>query len=188
MKEELVHVSKYLSYVLRHAPQSIGLTLDSEGWAPIEELIELAARHGRKLRRQDIDGAVATNDKKRFALSADGTKIRAVQGHSTPSVAIQFEEKVPPAVLFHGTATRFVPSILEHGLRPGTRQHVHLSDNAQTAAGVGQRHGKPVVLSVAARDLHAQGGKFYLSENNVWLTEHVPTAYISQSGSVEGRL
>ncbi len=180
MKEELVHVSKYLSYVLRHAPESIGLVLDSEGWASIEELITLAAQHGRVLNRLAIETVVATNEKKRFALSADGTRIRAVQGHSTPSVAIQFEEKVPPAVLYHGTATRFVPSIQQQGLLPGNRQHVHLSDNAQTAVSVGQRHGKPIVLSIAARNLHANGGKFYLSENNVWLAEHVPAAYISQ--------
>ena len=188
MKEELVHVSKYLSFVLRHAPESIGLVLDSEGWASIEELIALAARHGRALSQQAIETVVATNEKKRFALSGDGTMIRAVQGHSTPSVAIQFEEKVPPAVLYHGTATRFVPSIQQQGLLPGNRQHVHLSDNAQTAVSVGQRHGKPVVLSVAAKELHANGGKFYLSENNVWLAEQVPAAYISQPSHMEGTI
>ena len=185
MKEEFVHISKYLSYVLRHAPESIGLTLDSEGWASIEQLIALAAQHGRQMTRHAIEAVVATNEKKRFALSPDGTRIRAVQGHSTPSVAIQFEEKVPPAVLYHGTATRFVPSILEQGLLPGTRQHVHLSDNLQTAVSVGQRHGRPVVLSVAAGELHAQGGKFYLSENNVWLAEHVPASYLSQPGNTD---
>jgi putative RNA 2'-phosphotransferase len=178
MNDKWVHTSKFLSYVLRHAPESIGMTLDSEGWASISELIALANQRGRKLNLQDIETVVATNDKKRFALSADGTCIRAVQGHSTRSVAMTLEEKVPPPVLYHGTATRFVLSIRKRGLLHGARQHVHLSDNTQTAFSVGLRHGMPVVLSIAAQEFHARGGKFYLSENHVWLTEHVPPAFI----------
>ncbi len=179
-KEELIRDSKFLSRVLRHAPEAIGLHLDSEGWASVDALIVQANQRGRALSRATIETIVATSDKKRFSLSDDGARIRAAQGHSTPVVAIQFEAVLPPAVLYHGTATRFLPSILESGLLPGTRQYVHLSDNLQTAVSVGKRHGKPVVLSIAARALHAQGGMFYLSENKVWLTKHVPTTHISQ--------
>jgi putative RNA 2'-phosphotransferase len=177
--KQITETSKFLSYVLRHEPQAIGLTLDREGWTPIDALIAAAAQHGRALDRALIEQVVATSEKKRFAVSADGSSIRAVQGHSTDSVAISFEEKVPPAVLYHGTATRFLESIRAQGLVPGSRQYVHLSEDVQTASSVGQRYGKPVVLTIAASTMHAQGFKFHQAQNGVWLTANVPPAFIA---------
>lgn len=176
----LVDTSKFLSYVLRHEPHAIGLSVDREGWADVAALIAAAARHGRRLDRALIERVVATNEKKRFALSHDGARIRAVQGHSTDAVSMTFEERTPPAVLYHGTATRFLESIYMHGLVPGSRHHVHLSEDAATATSVGQRYGKPVVLTVAAGQMHAQGFKFYQAQNGVWLTPAVPAQFLSE--------
>ncbi|PCR98410.1 RNA 2'-phosphotransferase [Pseudomonas fluorescens] len=178
-KKLLDETSKFLSFVLRHEPQAIGLTLDSEGWADIDALINGAARDGRTLDRALIENVVASSDKKRFSISADGQSIRAVQGHSTKSVELQFEEKQPPETLYHGTATRFMDSINEQGLIPGSRHHVHLSQETATASAVGQRYGTVVILKVAARQMQEQGFKFYQAENGVWLTERVPAAFLS---------
>lgn len=181
MKEQdITQLSKFLSYVLRHKPESIGVTLDPEGWGSIDAIIAGAANSGRTVVRDMVERVVATNDKKRFALSPDGQCIRAVQGHSTDEVAISFEERVPPAHLYHGTATRFLPSIREQGLMAGNRHHVHLSADKQVAVSVGTRHGKPVVLTVAAAAMHAGGHKFHLSENGVWLTEAVPASFLTE--------
>jgi putative RNA 2'-phosphotransferase len=178
-KKLLDETSKFLSFVLRHEPQAIGLTLDSEGWADIDALINGAARDGRTLDRTLIENVVASSDKKRFSISPDGQSIRAVQGHSTKSVELQFEEKQPPETLYHGTATRFMDSINEQGLIPGSRHHVHLSQETATASAVGQRYGTVVILKVAARQMQEQGFKFYQAENGVWLTERVPAAFLS---------
>jgi putative RNA 2'-phosphotransferase len=174
----LTETSKFLSYVLRHEPQSIGLALDTQGWASIDALITAAAKHGRMLNRVLIEQVVSTSEKKRFALSPDGSGIRAVQGHSTDSVAISFEEKVPPAVLYHGTATRFLESIRAKGLVPGSRHYVHLSEDMQTAVSVGRRYGKPVVLTIAAGAMHKQGIKFFQAQNGVWLTGNVLPCFL----------
>ncbi|MCX2543790.1 RNA 2'-phosphotransferase [Pseudomonas sp. COW5] len=178
-KKLLDETSKFLSFVLRHEPQAIGLTLDSEGWANIDALIDGAARDGRTLDRALIENVVASSDKKRFSISPDGQSIRAVQGHSTKSVELQFEEKQPPETLYHGTATRFMDSINEQGLIPGSRHHVHLSQETATASAVGQRYGTVVILQVAARQMQEQGFKFYQAENGVWLTERVPAKFLS---------
>ncbi|MDO5692417.1 MAG: RNA 2'-phosphotransferase [Pseudomonadota bacterium] len=178
MNKQLVESSKFLSYVLRHEPQAIGLQLDREGWANINELIACAQQSGRKLDSALITEVVSTNDKKRFAISEDGLRIRAVQGHSTGSVAISHVEKVPPEILYHGTATRFLDSILREGLKPGSRQHVHLSENVETAKSVGQRYGKPVVLKIEALRMHQQGFKFFQADNGVWLVERVPEKFL----------
>lgn len=177
----LTDTSKFLSYVLRHEPQVIGLTLDSEGWGNVDALIAAAAQHGRTLDRALIEQVVITSDKKRFALSADCACIRAVQGHSTISVAISFSEKVPPEVLYHGTAERFVESIRREGLKPGERQYVHLSEDIKMSATVGQRYGKPVVLTIDAKAMHGQGFKFYQAENWVWLTEACPAIFLKSA-------
>ncbi|AZC40571.1 RNA 2'-phosphotransferase [Pseudomonas chlororaphis] len=177
-KKRLDDTSKFLSYVLRHEPQAIGLQLDSEGWAGVDALIEGAARDGRQLTPELIAEVVASNDKKRFALSEDGQRIRAVQGHSSKTVSLQLAEQQPPAVLYHGTATRFMDSINENGLIPGARHHVHLSQDMTTAEAVGQRYGKVVILKIAAQDMQAQGFKFYQAENGVWLTDQVPVGFI----------
>jgi putative RNA 2'-phosphotransferase len=179
MKKDLIKTSKFLALVLRHDPQSIGLTLDSEGWADIAGLLAAAARNGKVFDRATLQEIVDTNEKKRYAISDDGLRIRAVQGHSTDSVALSHAEQTPPEVLFHGTATRFLDSILAEGLKPGTRHHVHLSADVQTAITVGQRHGKPAVLRIDAVRMQAQQHRFYLSENGVWLIEHVPAAFLA---------
>lgn len=178
MSDHHTRTSKFLSYVLRHEPQSIGLTLDSEGWADLDALIDGARASGQQLDRALIQAVVASNDKKRFALSDDGKRIRAVQGHSTQAVAIAYEARTPPAMLYHGTATRFLASILAEGLRPGQRHHVHLSENLATATEVGRRYGEPVILGVDADAMHAHGFAFFQADNGGWLTEQVPVAFL----------
>ena len=177
MQNDLIHTSKFLSLVLRHEPQSIGLRLDPEGWADMGELIACAGKHRMQLTRELIEKVVRTSDKKRFALSPDGLKIRANQGHSV-QVDLKLEPRTPPEILYHGTATRFIDSIKEKGLISGERQHVHLSPDEKTALKVGQRHGKPVILKVKAGELQRAGGVFYCSENGVWLTEKVAPVYL----------
>ncbi|MCU7647898.1 RNA 2'-phosphotransferase [Pseudomonas piscis] len=172
--------SKFLSYVLRHEPQAIGLELDSEGWGEIDALIAGAASEGRPLTRELIEQVVRDNDKKRFTLSADGQRIRAAQGHSSKAVQLQLEERQPPAVLYHGTATRFMDSINRKGLIPGSRHHVHLSHDPDTARSVGQRYGQVVLLQVDTQAMQAQGCKFYQAENGVWLTDQVPASCITE--------
>lgn len=179
MSKQLAEISKFLSFVLRHQPDAIGITLDIEGWTDIAALITAAANDGKKLDRDLIQAVVTTSDKKRFAISEDGLRIRALQGHSSESVDINYVEKVPPEFLYHGTATRFLESIRKNGLVPGSRQYVHLSQDEQTALAVGQRHGKPVVLKIEALRMHQQGFKFYQSENSVWLVNDVPAEQLS---------
>jgi putative RNA 2'-phosphotransferase len=180
MNDPHVETSRFLSYVLRHAPETIGLTLDREGWADMAALMEGAGKAGRNLDRVLIRAVVAGSDKKRFAISEDGQRIRAVQGHSTPTVALTFAERQPPAVLYHGTATRFVESILSEGLQPGARQYVHLSEDMATAVAVGKRYGEPVVLKIDALRMHQQGFRFFLAENGVWLVESVPSCFVEK--------
>lgn len=177
MNSDHVKVSKLLSLVLRHQPEAIGLTLDAQGWADVEELIRLVNASGRTLTRPLLDRVVAENDKKRFAFNEDGTRIRASQGHSV-DVDLALEPIAPPDRLFHGTATRFLDSIRATGLHSANRQHVHLSADTATATKVGQRHGKAVVLVVRAGDMLAAGHTFYRSANGVWLTNSVPVAFL----------
>lgn len=179
MTEQLTETSKYLSYILRHEPQSIGLELDSEGWVDIDTLISAAGKAGTALDRELIQHVVDTSEKKRFTVSADGRRIRAAQGHTTAAVDIQHVAKTPPDVLYHGTATRFLESILAEGLRPGQRHHVHLSENVTTATEVGKRYGTPVILQVDAARLHQQGVVFFQADNGVWLVEQVPAEFLA---------
>ncbi len=171
--------SKFLSLVLRHKPEEIGLSLDHEGWAEVDDLIRLANASGRSFDRTMIEAIVASSDKKRFALSSDGQRIRANQGHSI-EVALGLPASVPPDILYHGTATRFLESIFADGLHAGARQHVHLSANPEVARQVGSRHGKPVVLLVDTKKMAAEGRVFYIADNGVWLTESVPASYLSE--------
>jgi putative RNA 2'-phosphotransferase len=184
MSKQHSETSKFLSYVLRHEPHAIGITLDSEGWTDIDVLIAAAKTVGKELDVALIQAVVASSDKKRFAISEDGLRIRAVQGHSTDTVAIQYEAKQPPEFLYHGTATRFLDSILAEGLRPGQRHHVHLSQDITTATAVGQRYGKPVVLKIEALRMHQQGFKFFQADNGVWLTAHVPAPFLNTGESL----
>lgn len=173
--------SKFMSFVLRHQPEAIGLDMDKNGWVSIEQLIANAKAAGTTLTHETIQDVVDNNDKGRFAISQDGTKIRALQGHSISKdlVRIEFEEKTPPEVLYHGTATRFVDSIKETGLKSFKRQYVHLSWNEDIATSVGERHGKPIILEIDTKAMLDKGHVFYLSENNVWLTESVPAEFIA---------
>ena len=170
MTQSLTIASKFLSYVLRHKPDAIGLTLDPEGWANIEELI---AKADIPITQALLHEVVATSDKKRFTISADGLSIRANQGHSI-EVDLGFQPVAPPEFLYHGTATRFLDRIKKQGLLPQNRQYVHLSANEDTATKVGQRHGKPVVLTISALAMHKQGHQFFQAQNGVWLTKFVP--------------
>ena len=169
--------SKFLSLILRHHPEAIGLRLDAEGWANIEDLVRLAAAHGRSVSRGLIAEVVRTSEKQRFALKDDGNYIRANQGHSV-EVNLNIPASEPPDVLFHGTAAHYILSIRSQGLRPGTRQHVHLSEARSTAIEVGKRHGEPLVLGVAALAMKKDGYHFFRAENGVWLTRGVPTQYL----------
>lgn len=178
MAERLIRVSKFLSLVLRHQPGKVGLELDGGGWAGVEELLRAANAGGFRLTREELLEVVERNDKRRFALSEDGARIRASQGHSI-AVELGYEPRQPPEFLYHGTAERFLASIREAGLRKGDRHDVHLSTDAETAALVGSRRGRAVVLEVAAGRMWADGFAFHLSANGVWLTERVPAAYIN---------
>lgn len=181
MSKQINETSKFLSYVLRHEPQAIGITLDSEGWADISALITAANQSGKPLTGELIQQVVDTSEKKRFSISEDGSRIRAAQGHSTSSVAITYLEKMPPEFLYHGTATRFLESIQKEGLKPGERHYVHLSEDEQTAITVGQRYGKPVVLKIEALRMYQQGFKFFQAENGVWLTEQVSIKFLTSA-------
>ncbi len=171
----MVKVSKYLSRHLRHDPGRLGLELGPGGWVEVGALLEGCAARGFPVSRAELEEVVARNDKRRFAFDQAGTRIRASQGHSVP-VDLGLEPAAPPAVLWHGTSEGRVAAILRSGLRPMGRHHVHLSPDAGTARRVGARHGRPVVLEVAAEELAAAGHVFLRSDNGVWLTEHVPPA------------
>ena len=175
---EIVKTSKFMSRVLRHKPRAAYITLDKNGWADVAELIAGMNRSRRtSLTFDDIKEVVEKNDKQRFSFNEDFTKIRANQGHSV-KVDVELKEAQPPDVLYHGTAERFIESIKAAGLKPQGRLHVHLSSDKETAVKVGRRHGKPAVLIIDAGRMYADGFKFYLSENGVWLTERVPVEYV----------
>lgn len=177
MTDKYKHISKFLSLVLRHRPEAIGITLDEQGWADTTDLIEKINKHNNELDFNTLKQIVDTNPKKRFIFDPSFQKIRANQGHSVP-IDLALETQTPPLVLYHGTAQQFVPSILETGIEKLNRQHVHLSKEKETALKVGQRHGKPVIITVLAQQMAQDGYTFYLSENGVWLTEQVPVRYL----------
>lgn len=180
MNSSHLAVSKFLSYVLRHRPDAISLALDREGWVSMADLIANARKAGQNLDETLVRHVVETNGKQRFEISDDGLRIRALQGHSTPHVARDLPPCVPPERLYHGTAEQFLEVIRAEGLRSGKRHHVHLSEDVDTARRVGQRHGAPVVLAVAAGEMHRAGYVFHESENGVWLTEFVPPGSLKE--------
>jgi putative RNA 2'-phosphotransferase len=173
----LTSTSKFLSLVLRHEPQRIGLSLDSAGWVTIDELLAKTALAGKHLSRDTLLHIVATCEKQRFALSQDGTRIRANQGHSV-EVELGLQPKMPPDVLYHGTASRSLDSIRQGGLNRGARHHVHLTQKPTTAVAVGQRYGAPVILRINARHMHDAGHMFFCTANQVWLCDAVPPEFI----------
>jgi putative RNA 2'-phosphotransferase len=176
-----VQTSKFLSLVLRHDPGKIGITLDSAGWVDVDELLAACLRHGKTISRRTLDDIVATSDKQRFALNEDRTRIRANQGHSV-QVELDHQQATPPDELYHGTPEKFVAAILRDGLKKMQRHHVHLSPTRDTATKVGERRGKPVILCIDARRMHADGIAFYLTPNKVWLVDEVPPQYLSVDG------
>jgi putative RNA 2'-phosphotransferase len=178
-EKEIVTISKFMSLVLRHAPEKAGITLDKNGWANVGELIK-GMNNVRKfnIAFDDLKEVVDKDDKRRYSFNDNYTQIRANQGHSI-NVDVELKETRPPAMLYHGTATRYVDSILREGLKPQSRLYVHLSADIETAGKVGSRHGKPVVLTINTAKMRKNGYKFYLSENGVWLTGEIPVEYIS---------
>ncbi|WP_247236407.1 RNA 2'-phosphotransferase [Telluribacter sp. SYSU D00476] len=175
--EETVRISKFLSLVLRHRPDKIGISLDENGWTDVQELIRKAGAAGVQLSPDVLQEVVETNNKKRFAFNERGDMIRANQGHSV-SVELGYQAKQPPEILYHGTALRVVDSIKVQGLIKQKRHHVHLSPDVDTAVSVGRRHGKPFVYTVQAGQMYRDGYTFYQSANGVWLTEEVPPRYL----------
>jgi putative RNA 2'-phosphotransferase len=170
-------LSKFLSLILRHQPQVLGIELDQAGWTPVDALLAKMNLRGMNVTLEQLKGVVAANDKQRFAFNEDYTRIRANQGHSV-AVDLGLKPATPPEVLYHGTAEKHLSAILAEGLRKGSRQHVHLSADVATARKVGQRHGKPVVLEVSSGEMSRQGIAFYRSENGVWLTDSVPVKHL----------
>jgi putative RNA 2'-phosphotransferase len=183
-KSNLISTSKFLSLVLRHRPEIVGMQLDPEGWLAIDELIKNGNRRGKQLSLELLHEVVATCEKKRFALSEDGLRIRANQGHSVPDIELNLQPVTPPSVLYHGTVATFLGSIRKQGLLKRSRHHVHLSSDIETAEKVGARRGKPVILIVHAAAMHAFGYTFYISANGVWLTGSVPASFIEFPESV----
>jgi len=179
MTKKTVTISKFLSLVLRHKPETIGIELDPNGWVDVELLLAQSALHGREISGELLAQVVETNDKKRFVFSEDGLRIRANQGHSV-DIELGLKPKAPPGLLFHGTADRFLAQIMSDGLKKMNRQHVHLSVTSDIATSVGSRHGKPVILAVDCGAMAGEGYEFFLSANGVWLTDHVPVKYLSR--------
>lgn len=183
MSKSDVQLSKFLSLVLRHKAEEIGIQLDAAGWVPVSELLEALTRHGRGTSRERLHEIVRSSDKQRFALSEDGTRIRANQGHSI-EVELGHAPAVPPETLYHGTAEKSIESIRREGLHKRARHHVHLSPTREIAAAVGSRHGKLVLLEVRSGAMHRDGHAFFRTPNNVWLTDHVPPEYLIFPASV----
>ncbi len=170
--------SKFISLILRHKPETIGITLDEHGWADVSELISGVSKT-RPLDMEDLERIVAEDEKQRYSFNEDKTLIRANQGHSIP-VDVELEQVEPPEILYHGTATRFVESIDREGLIPKSRLYVHLSGDEETAVKVGRRHGKPVIYRIKSGEMHRDGYVFYKSVNGVWLIKAVPVKYLEK--------
>ncbi len=171
--------SKYISLILRHKPEVIGISLDEHGWAVVDDLIAGVSKT-HPLDMETLERIVAEDEKYRYSFNEDRTLIRANQGHSIP-VDVELPEEIPPEVLYHGTGQKYKESIDVQGLIPKSRLYVHLSGDADTARKVGQRHGKPVIYTVDAAAMHADGYTFYRSVNGVWLTKEVPVKYLTVS-------
>lgn len=174
-------ISKFLSLILRHQPEVVGLSLEENGWIEVQKLIKACADYGKSFTFAELKSVVETNDKKRFAFNEDERKIRANQGHSI-EIEIEFEKKLPPEILYHGTAEKNVGVIFAEGLKKMSRHHVHLSAETETATKVGMRYGKPVIFQVDTVAMIAEGFEFYVSANGVWLVEYVPPKFLKLNG------
>ena len=180
MNKTEVQISKFLSLVLRHKPETIGIQLDQNGLADVDTLLEKTNKYGIKLDKKTLIHVVETNSKKRFAFNEGLDKIRASQGHSI-DVELGYTNQKPPEILYHGTGEKSVGSILEKGLEKRNRRHVHLSGDVETAVNVGRRHRTPVVFKVLAGKMYEEGFEFFLSDNGVWLTDNVPANYLDRA-------
>lgn len=178
-EEQKKRIGKFLSLILRHEPQKIGLELDHQGWANVTELIAKCKKHRYHFSREELEEIVETNNKCRYSFNEKKNKIRANQGHSI-DVDLGLSPIEPPEFLYHGTATRFVKSIMEEGIVKGSRQHVHLSSDKETAEQVGSRHGKVCILTIMTKQMYKDGIDFYCSDNGVWLTDYIDVKYISK--------
>jgi putative RNA 2'-phosphotransferase len=176
--DDLTTLSKAMSRVLRHRPDAAGVTLDKDGWCRVDQLLTGLARAGTVMTAEQLRDIVRTSDKQRFALSDDGLRIRANQGHSVRGVTLRLPSKSPPSQLFHGTVAGSLASIAKQGLLPMRRHQVHLSPDAATATAVGARRGTPVILEIDAGSMHRAGHRFMQSDNGVWLVDAVPPQYI----------
>lgn len=177
---------RFLSYILRHHPETVDIVLDAHGWADVGELLEGAHRAGYPIEMSDLERIVATNSKKRYSFNQDHTRIRANQGHSV-NVDLELKQVQPPDLLYHGTAERFLGEIRREGISRQSRQYVHLSADTETAVEVGKRHGEPVVLVIDAARMAADGTAFYRSENGVWLCDKVDWKYVIKCVTRSGR-
>lgn len=181
--KRMKNTSKFISLILRHKPEVIGISLDEHGWADVQELINgVNNSDGHTLDMETLEEIVRTDEKQRYSFNEDHTLIRANQGHSV-SVDVELEEKVPPAILWHGTGEKYVASIDKQGLIPKSRLYVHLSSDTETARKVGSRHGKPVIYEIDCRKMGEDGYRFYLSENGIWLTKSVPAKYLRKESN-----
>ena len=177
--DTLVNLSRYISFILRHRPDTIGLSLDKHGYIDVQDLINGIKENNDFYIDLDIlKFIVETDNKKRYSFSEDGTKIRANQGHSV-KVDLGLKEVKPPSILYHGTGEKYLESILKEGLKSKSRMYVHLSSDIDTAISVGKRHGEPIVLGIDAERMYKDEYKFYLSENGIFLAESVPVKYIN---------
>ncbi len=172
------NTSKFISLILRHKPEAIGISLDEHGWANVDDLIE-GVNRTNPLTMEDLERIVAEDEKQRYSFNEDKTLIRANQGHSVP-VDVELDEVVPPEILYHGTATKYEEAIDREGLIPISRLYVHLSGDEETARKVGARHGKPVLYRIRSGQMHQDGYTFYRSVNGVWLTKEVPVKYMEK--------
>ena len=177
MAKDLVKLGRFISLVLRHSPETIGLRLDENGWADVESLIGGMNKMGRRINRETLNEIVKTNNKKRYEFSEDYKKIRASQGHSI-DVDLELKPVQPPEFLYHGTAVGTLKKIKAEGLKKIKRQYVHLSEDRETAYNVGSRHGKPFIIKVLSGEMYRNGEKFYISKNNVWLSEDIESRYL----------
>lgn len=173
------NLSKFIALILRHKPDTVGITLDEHGWASVSELISGINACGNEIDMQTLEEIVAEDEKQRYSFNSDKTKIRANQGHSV-NVDVELKKAVPPETLFHGTGEKFVSSIKSEGLKSKSRLYVHLSKDRETAVKVGSRHGKPVVFEVNSGEMSRNCFEFFLSENDVWLTKIVPAEYLRE--------
>lgn len=176
-EKQITSISKLLSLALRHNPSSINIVLDHNGWTDVDTLIKNINKQRYSVDFETLEYVVENNNKKRFSFNDDLTKIRANQGHSI-AVDLEFEAKEPPAMLYHGTAMKFLDIIEKEGIQKMSRLHVHLSETEETAYKVGSRHGKPVILKINSFEMFQKGFLFFCSENGVWLTDNVPTEFI----------